>query len=401
MGTMSVKRKDSNNRVLQKGEGQRADGRYYFKYIDKNGKQKFLYSWRLNETDPLPKGKRDCIPLRTQIEEYYRNKYDGIDYSAKKLTVSQLYDKQNALKPNVRKSTIQGRERLKELLQEDSFGSMPIDAVKPSDAKQWAIRMSEKGYAYQTINNYKRSLKAAFYTAVNDDLIRKNPFNWNMSDFIPDDTKRKEALTQEQTSRLLDFAKNDSVYSKYYNAIVVLLNTGLRISELCGLTDNDIDFENGFINVTHQLLKDKDGYHISEPKTESGKRKIPMLAVTRNALQEQMQNRKNAKKIAIDGYSNFIFLAPSGYPAYCVTFERIFKNLVKKYNKKSKEMILPAITPHVLRHTFCTNMANAKMTPNNLQYIMGHKNITMTLGYYTHASCESAMSEMLEIQNVA
>lgn len=401
MGTMSVKRKDSNNRVLQKGEGQRADGRYYFKYIDKNGKPKFLYSWRLNETDPLPKGKRNCIPLRTQINDYYRDKYDGIDYSAKKLTVSQLYDKQNALKPNVRKNTIQGRERLKEILQEDSFGSMFIDAVKPSDAKQWAIRMSEKGYAYQTINNYKRSLKAAFYTAVNDDLIRKNPFNWNMSDFIPDDTKRKEALTQEQTSRLLDFAKNDSVYSKYYNAIVVLLNTGLRISELCGLTDNDIDFENGFINVTHQLLKDKDGYHISEPKTESGKRKIPMLAVTRNALQEQMQNRKNAKKITIDGYSNFIFLAPSGYPAYRVTFERIFKNLVKKYNKKSKEMILPAITPHVLRHTFCTNMANAKMTPNNLQYIMGHKNITMTLGYYTHASCESAMSEMLEIQNVA
>ena len=56
--------------------------------------------------------------------------------------------------------------------------------------------------------------------------------------------------------------------------------------------------------------------------------------------------------------------------------------------------ILP---PHVLRHTFCTNMANARMTPNNLQYIMGHKNITMTLGYYTHASCESAMTEMLSI----
>ena len=42
-------------------------------------------------------------------------------------------------------------------------------------------------------------------------------------------------------------------------------------------------------------------------------------------------------------------------------------------------------------------MANARMTPNNLQYIMGHKNITMTLGYYTHASCESAMTEMLSI----
>lgn len=400
--TMSnVKRKDSKNRNLRNGESQRKDGRYVYKYTDIYGKPQFIYSWKLVPTDKTPAGKRDDISLREKETQIKKDLNDGIDTAGGKMTVCQLYDKKNSQRKNIKRATEKGRQYLMNALKNDPLGMRAIDTVKQSDAKEWAIRMSEKGYAYQTINNYKRSLKAAFYTAVNDDLIRKNPFNWNMSDFIPDDTKRKEALTQEQTSRLLDFAKNDSVYSKYYNAIVVLLNTGLRISELCGLTDNDIDFENGFINVTHQLLKDKDGYHISEPKTESGKRKIPMLAVTRNALQEQMQNRKNAKKITIDGYSNFIFLAPSGYPAYRVTFERIFKNLVKKYNKKSKEMILPAITPHVLRHTFCTNMANAKMTPNNLQYIMGHKNITMTLGYYTHASCESAMSEMLEIQNVA
>ena len=71
--------------------------------------------------------------------------------------------------------------------------------------------------------------------------------------------------------------------------------------------------------------------------------------------------------------------------------------MLKKYNKYHKGDELPLITPHTLRHTFCTNMANKKMTPNTLQYVMGHKNITMTLGYYAHGTAQSAMAEMLSI----
>ncbi len=52
------------------------------------------------------------------------------------------------------------------------------------------------------------------------------------------------------------------------------------------------------------------------------------------------------------------------------------------------------MTPHTLRHTFCTNLANAGMNPKALQYIMGHSNITMTLNYYAHATFASARAEM-------
>lgn len=330
-------------------------------------------------------------------KELLRDEMDGIDSSKKKMTVCELYEKQNSLKPNVRKGTLNGRNQLMNLLKADKFGSMCIENIKPSDAKEWALRMSKKDYAFQTINNYKRSLKASFYTAVNDDLIRKNPFNWKLTDILTDDTKHKEVLTKEQTDKLLEFVKNDAVYNRYYNEVVVLLNTGLRISELCGLTVNDLDFENGFINVNHQLLRDKDGYHVDVPKTESGLRKIPMLAVTRKALQEQLQKSNGKCAIAVDGYSDFIFLNARNYPMYAVLYNNALNGLVKKHNKMYKDYEFPHISPHVLRHTFCTNMANARMTPNNLQYIMGHKNITMTLGYYTHASCESAMTEMLSI----
>ena len=134
---------------------------------------------------------------------------------------------------------------------------MPIEKIKPSDAKQWVIRMREQGFAFQTINNHKRSLKAIFYTAIEDDLIRKNPFNFNTDDVIENDTEEKIALADTQTDVLLKFLQTDCTYQKHYHAVVVLLNTGLRISELCGLTVNDIDFDSGYINVNHQLIFDK------------------------------------------------------------------------------------------------------------------------------------------------
>lgn len=157
------------------------------------------------------------------------------------------------------------------------MGSCRIENVKETDAIEWAIRMKEKGIAYQTISNDKRSLKAAFFTAIKDDCTRKNPFDFKLSDVMDKDTKPKVPLTPKQEKDFLNFVHNDKVYQKYYDELVVLLGTGLRISELCGLTESDIDFEGMSINVDHQLLKDSEiGYYIDDPKTESGKRYIPM-----------------------------------------------------------------------------------------------------------------------------
>lgn len=255
--------------------------------------------------------------------------------------------------------------------------------------------MKEKGFAYSSINNFKRSLTASYHIAINDDLVRKNPFNFNLKDVIADDTKPKQALTAEQQENLLAFAKIDHVYKYRYNAIVILLNTGLRISELCGLTVSDIDFENRFINIDHQLLRDKEGYYIAPPKNDSGIRKVAMSETVCQMFHQALENRNHAQPITVDGYSDFIFLNKQGNPMYNTLYTTAFKGLVKKYCKYYGENALPNITPHIFRHTFCTNMANKGMTPNNLQYVMGHKNVNMTLNYYSHGSSKTAQTEML------
>lgn len=170
---------------------------------------------------------------------FLRDINDGIDTIGKKMTVCQLYTRQKSHRKNVKRSTEKGREYLMSVLKEDPLGSRSIDSVKLSDAKEWAIRMSEKGYA------------------------------------------------------------------------------------------------------------------------------------------------------------NFLFLNQNGLPKTASCYESMFQGLVRKYNKHHKlEEALPNITPHTMRHTFCTRLAHAGMNPKDLQYIMGHSNITMTLNYYAHADYTSAKAAM-------
>ena len=258
--------------------------------------------------------------------------------------------------------------------------------------------MSDKGFAFQTISNFKRSLRAAFFTAIEDDYIRKNPFNFTLEDIIEDDREKKQALSPEQVESLLDFAANDPTYKKYVDEIIILLETGLRISEFCGLTTN-LDFAGRMIYIDHQLLRDtENGYYIETPKTKSGGREVPMTEKAYQAFQRVLNSRGKAAPFSVGGYSNFLFLKQDGMPKVAANIESAIKGLMKKYNKTHSEQPLPKVTPHIFRHTFCTNMANQGMNPKTLQYIMGHSNITMTLNYYAHADGNSAKAEMERLE---
>ena len=390
---MSEKRRDNKGRILRTGESQRADGRYMYKYVNRAGETKVVYSWKLVATDRVPKGKRDDLSLREKEREIQRDLEDGIDTKGKKMTLCELYAKKTAQRINVKKNTLAGRKYLMDALKQDKLGSRSIDSIKPSDAKEWAVRMKEKGYGFKTISNYKRSLKASFYMAIEDDYVRKNPFDFQLSEVIDDDSESRQALSEEQEEKLLSFLQYDTVYQKYYDDVLILLKTGLRISELCGLTVQDLDFENHTLNINHQLLRNQEGYYIETPKTKCGIRKVPMSEEAGKVFQRVLKRKKTGKGIVIDGYRNFLFLNQKGMPMTACYYTSTLRNIVKKYNKYHDEP-LPKITPHILRHTFCTRLAQKNMNPKNLQYIMGHSSIMITLNLYAHASQTGANMEM-------
>ena len=396
---MSEKRRDNRGRILHNGEVQLSDGRYRFKYLDAMGKERYAYSWRLNRNDATPDGKRHTLSLREMEKEIQAACCDGITPSGGNMTVLELVEKYISTKTGVRPTTKTGYKTVTNLLKNDPFGKKRIDSVRLSDAKYWFIHLQKGGTrGYGSINFIRGILRPAFQLAVDDDLIRKNPFQFKLTEIIVNDMGKRESISNDEERKFLKFVKEDPYFCEYYDGIYVLFKTGLRISEFCGLTISDIDFKEHAINIDHQLRKSpKDGYYIQKTKTSSGMRKIPMTPDVEACFKRIIKNRKPPKEeLIVDGKSGFLYFDRNGNPCHSLHWDSYFRSIVLKYNKTHKVQ-MPNVTPHVCRHTYCSNMAKQGINPKILQYLMGHSNIGVTMNIYTHVNFEDVKKEVSEI----
>ena len=399
---MSEKRKDKKGRVLRNGECQRKDGLYQYDYVDINGKSKCLYSWKLEATDPLPHGKRKCKSLREKEREVQRAIDDGIQPNGGQLTVVDLVQKYILQKKGVRESTKAGYKTVSNILKKEEFGAKRIDKVRLSDAKGWLIKLQEKdGKSYNSIHTIRGVLRPAFQMAVEDDLLRKNPFDFQLVSVSVNDSVTREAITHDEKRKFLEFVKNDKHFCKYYEGIYILFYTGMRISEFVGLTVKDINLRERTIKIDHQLHRtSRMRYIIEPPKTEAGKRVIPMQDGVYECFKRIIEKRKNPRiEPMVDGKSGFLYLDKNDMPMVALHWEKYFQHIVEKYNKIYKVQ-MPKITPHVCRHTYCSHCASSGMNPKHLQYLMGHSDIGVTLNTYTHVDFDNVKKEVERLKKV-
>ena len=396
---MSEVRRDNKGRKLFNGESQRKDGKYEYKYQDAWGKRKTVYSWKLTPTDRVPAGKRDDISLREKIKQIQKDLNSNITPDGGNFTVLELVEKYISQKTGVRHNTRSNYNFVVNVIKKEAFGQKRIDKIKVSDAKEWLIKMQQiDGRGYSSIHTIRGVVRPAFQMAVDDDLLVKNPFEFQLNTVVVNDSVTREAITRQQERDFLEFVKNDKHFCKYYDGIYILFKTGLRISEFVGLTKKNLDFENSRIIVDHQLQRTRDmKYIIEDTKTESGERMVPMTPEVKEAFRRILANRKNPKvEPMVDGYSGFLFLDKNGRPMVALHWEKYFQHIREKYNKIYRVQ-MPKVTPHVCRHTFCSNMAKSGMNPKTLQYIMGHSDISVTLNTYTHLNYDDAEEEMQKV----
>ena len=385
---MAKRRKDSKGRVLRPGEDERSSGtRYCYRYTDESGKRRYVYA-------------RTLELLREKEDRLYLLSKRAPNYVEGKITVVELLTRYIGLKDSMRHNTKVGYDYVLGLVKKDPFGSRRISDIRISDAKLWLMKLQKEGKSYSTITSIRAVVKPAFQMAYEDDIIVKNPFDFVLTSVVRNDTQHRVALTPDQQTVWMDFVRFDTVYRKYYDEFVILLETGMRVSEFCGLTLNDLDFEKRRICVDHQLLRDRDGtYHVEKTKTESGCRYIPMTERVVKSL-EVLLERRHAQKNnwIIDGYSNFLLLDKNNRPKVALHIEHEMQWALKKYNRLHPDEPLPHITPHIMRHTFCTNMANAGMDIKSLQYLMGHSDAGVTMNVYSHATYEHAADAMRRLK---
>ena len=394
-------RRDKKGRVLRKGESQRADGRYAYNYIDDYGFRKFVYSWRLCPKDPVPEGKKEEKCLRELEEEIENCRRDGIVPYGGNCDVITLVRRYVESKRGVKSTTRMGYKTVVKMLEKDPFGKKRIDTINVSEAKIYLIELQEKhNKSYSTIHTVRGVLRPAFQMAMDDDLIRKNPFNFGLSTVLVNDSVTRDAISRADERRFLEFVKNDPHYKVYYDGFYILFNTGMRISEFVGLTLKDVDLHNKTISINHQLMRIAGvGYYVETPKTESGTRVIPMSDEVCECFKRIIQRRgKRKKEKVIDGYSGFIFLDKDDNPEVALHWENHFRWCIAKHNRIYK-LQLPKITPHICRHTYCSKMANSGMNPKVLQYLMGHADISVTLNTYTHVKLDDALVEVQKIED--
>ena len=189
-----TRRKDNKGRVLRKGEGQRKDNTYDYRYIDVFGKRRSVYAATLKE-------------LREKEAEVEKANNARLDYASGNCTVLELVERYTKLKLGVRYNTKVGYAFVTNILKNDDFGRRKIRDIRVSDVQLWLAQLQKNGKGYSTITSVRGVLKPAFQMACDEDVLLKNPFQFNLSDVIANDSKYREAMTPAEQLRKIEMTE--------------------------------------------------------------------------------------------------------------------------------------------------------------------------------------------------
>lgn len=398
-------RVDNRGRPLADGEDQLKTGRYRYRYKE-GGKRRAVYSWRLEESDP-----GNDKSLREKEKELSGGTLIAPAVTAT-VTVRELIERYLGLKVTIANSTMENYWFLcRKHVWEHPLASKEIRAVRRSDVLSFYTDLYRKGLSVGTIQIYQNLLFPAFAVAVDDDLIQKNPCANCMKLFSQRKVvSSRTALSAKEEEALLGFVKGSETWRRYYLLILLLLRTGVRISEALGLTWKDIDFKKGTVKIDHQLLyRKKNGkfeQYVSVPKNKKF-RVVPLTQDLLGALRQAEKLGEHSDE-TVEGLTDFLFLNSLGRVTKPNVVTRAFHSIREDYNvveetlakEEGREaVLLPTFTAHTFRHTFCTRMAEKGMDVKVLQTLMGHSNVTVTMEVYNHVREKRVLDEFYRVNS--
>lgn len=399
-------RKDSKGYNLRTGEYQRKDKRYAFSWTDRTGKRNIIY-------------RKTLVELRDAEKKLARDYDDGLDPSkAKKVEVNHMVENYLSTKHNLKVTTKGSYVKMYQSYIKDDFGKNKIVDVKYSDIKKYYYGLIiDRGLKATTVDHVHTILRPAFQMAVRDGYLRTNP-----TDDVMAEIKRskywekpdRKALTIPEQKAFMDIFRNNPTYKGWLPMMTILLGTGLRIGEALALNWNSLDFENRIIHVTHTLSDRPDEFgeckkRILPTKTNAGTRDIPMVQEVYEAflMEYEFQKILGFCEEEIDGFSGFVFSTSNhtvvlpgavNRAIHCAVDEYNDAELVAAAEENREPLLLPDISAHILRHTFCTRLCENESNVKIIQAIMGHADITTTMNIYADATKEKKQEVMMNME---
>ena len=389
---MATNRKDNKGRVLNKGEIQRKDGSYMYRYTDITGQRLTIYAPNLNT-------------LREREKQI--NITNALGVSTKKSpTLNEMIAKSLEIKKaTLKPSTLYNYEGYWKKHVQNDIGKYKISDIKKTDMLLYMSKKKQQGLSVGSLKILFKVINPALTLAVEDNLIFKNPATGCLKNYH-DEQEKKYALSYEQEIEFLERVKIKRPYM--YCLFNIMLSTGLRVGEIIGLTWHDIDFDKNEISINHQFIKRqlKEGYtsYCSDStKTPAGQRIIYMNDKIRKLFREQQKvwlatPNKNPN-LEYNGYKDFIFLSRrTGNLFSEFSLNKTMKRIVEMNSERKIQ--LPNITPHILRHTFATRLAEAGIDIKVTQALLGHSDIKTTIKIYNHADSDRIKREFCRLDDL-
>lgn len=399
-------RKDKKGYMLRTGECQRKDGRYSYAYTDRWKKRHVVYATSLVELRELEK------QIRMDLDS-------GIDpNAAKTMTVNDVFDRYISRKYDLKPTTKSNYQFNYDHFVREGFGQEKIGKIRYSDVKKFYYDlMKERGIKPRTLDGVNTVLHSTFKMAVRDEIIRSNPAEGVMAEIKKSDLwvkTRRRGLTVPEQRELVEFMKDSHQFKGWVPVITVLLGTGMRIGECLGLRWEDIDLDKRLISVNHNLVDYQDRdikkqmRKIQTTKTRAGVRMIPMIDEVYEAFitEFELQSAIGFCEEEIDGYSGFIFTTTDQKLMSRSAVNNALHRIVRIHNeeeeKKAKAegrepILIPQLSAHHLRHTFCTRFCENETNLKVIQSIMGHSDITTTMDIYADATTEKKQEIMANL----
>lgn len=365
--------------------------RYEYRYKDTLGKNRVVSSYRLEPIDKVPKGKKSSKSLREKEVEIQNLLANAVDIDGAKLTLLEVIDRYLEFLYNRKELSYHtkiGYNGTINMLSQYRLGHMEIAKIRPEHCEEWFSDMKKK-FKGSSIQKHISLIKRAFEYAVDYDYIRKNPFRRITAD--RSDSKTIEAIPIIEMNKFLEFCEKDPHSAHCYDMLYILFWTGLRVSELCGLTIDNIDLDNRLIRVDKQLQCINHTHIVLKPKTSNGIRYIPMTDGVRKCFKSVLSKRYlkgDIEPVCYDergnAYEGFVFLATRSRKTIVRSHvEEYLQNCIRRYNEANPMEPIVKFEPHICRHTFATNMQG--LPPKTLQSILGHGNIVTTMNHYVDA----------------
>ena len=382
---MANKRKDNKGRVLRKGETQRKDGTYMYRWGNPAGKRECVYAQTLAD-------------LREMEQEIGREVAIGV--CRKSYTVNEQIERYLKTKIRLANSTRENyRYYFEHIIKDSPIGRAKVVDIRKSDILIFYHSLTEHGLSAGTIKIIHKIIRPALQLACDDDVIMKNPADGCTREYA-EDMEKKYALTFEEEKEFLDRIKMRPRMKRYYPMYAIMLQTGLRISEVVGLTWDDVDMEKKEIYVNHQVqyrkVQGDMKLYANTTKTSAGKRVIPMTDQLYSLFIEQRKiwlMTEKAPGFVVGGYKDFVFI--SHMTGKCMSHNsvrRMMRTIVAMNSER--EIQLPNISPHILRHTACCRLAESGCDIKVLQYLMGQTDIRTTMRVYNHVDVGRVKREM-------